>query len=93
MSTFRGSLRACVLNCAEKFKLNKYPMLAIICVPRGKYYTVFTIEEIASRTDEDMQENKRMIFFGTEKELRTFCKFEQTELFGEKIDLTETENF
>ena len=87
MSTFRGSLRACIIHCAEKFNLKKYPMLAIICVPRGKYYTVYTIEDIAAGTDKDIKDNKRMTFFGSEKELRTFCKYEQLELFKDTINV------
>jgi len=90
---FRGSLRGSIMNCAEKFKSGAHPFLGIVCNPRGKYYTVVTVDELLASPVNDDKGHQRLLFYGTEKELRTFCKYEQIELFGDSIDVNNTENF
>ena len=82
--TFRGSLRGCILELAHQFDLGNYTILSIICNPRGKYYSVMTDSQLEDKPETEESSHMRLVFRGTQKELRTFCKYEQLQLFKEE---------
>lgn len=78
---FRGSLRKCIEVLPTLYRDKGLPMLSIICAPRGKYYFVLTEEELLDYNTRDKSNEMRLVFRGTERELQTFSRYTQTDLF------------
>lgn len=83
---YRGSLRQCVTAAYFNFDANNYPMLAILCNPSGKYYTLTPDPDEFLNTHDPSRSHHRIVFHGTRKELEQFANFQQLKLFEEKND-------
>lgn len=82
----RGSIRHCVKALASLFRSTTQEQLAILCHPRGKYYSVVDDAELASRKTDNGDGDDRLLFRGTEKELRLMTDTDQQTLFPEQPD-------
>lgn len=90
--SYRGSLRQCILYCAEQLDAGHYEFYGILHNPKGKYYTGLSPTELDEKPINNENDHMRLVFLGTKKELASFCKFEQRDLFKEKIDVHSAEN-
>lgn len=88
----RGSLRDCILYVAEQLSQGHYTFFGIMHNPKGKYYTAMTPTELEDKPINNENSHLRLVFLGTKKELATFCKYEQRELFREHVDVEPSED-
>jgi hypothetical protein len=80
----RGSLRQVILYVAEQLDKGHYEFYGIMHNPKGKYYTALSPTELDEKDPDKTTEHLRLVFLGTKKELATFCKYEQRDLFKEE---------
>lgn len=80
---FRGSLKQCIDAVSALFTQQSLTMLSIICSPRGKYYFVLTEEELLDYNMRDKSNEMRLVFRGSPRELLTFARTVQPDLFQE----------
>lgn len=78
---YRGSLRKCIENISRFYTLTGESMFSIICAPRGKYYFILSEEELLDYNNREKSNEMRLVFRGTERELQTFSRYTQTDLF------------
>jgi len=90
--SFRDSLRKCILYCAEQLDKGHYEYYAIMHNPKGKYYTALSPTELDEKPINEENSHLRLLFLGTKKELATFCKYEQIELFKEPVNVDSSED-
>lgn len=83
----RGSLRAVILFAAAQLDQGNYEFYGILHNPRGKYYTALSPTELDEKPINNENDHMRLVFLGSKKELATFCKYEQTDLFKEPVDV------
>jgi len=76
----RGSLRQCVEMMFHQIKLKNYERLAVVCHPRGKYYTLLTIPELSDLSFEIDNNEKYLVLILTSSELDSMFKSNQTSL-------------
>lgn len=81
MTQFRGSLRQCILRCADIYHRTACTYLSIICVPRGKYYYILADNELEQLDVNSSDGEQRLVFRGTFKELSEFFNSDQCNLF------------
>lgn len=86
MTQFRGSLRQCILRCADIFHRTKCIYLSIICNPRGKYYYILSDNELETFEVDSSDGEQRLVFRGTFKELSEFYNSDQNDLFKGNTD-------
>jgi len=90
---FRGSLRKCIEALPSLYRDRGFQMLSIICAPRGKYYFILNEEELLDYNMREKSNEMRLVFRGTERELQTFSRYTQTDLFtGANKDEHETDH-
>lgn len=77
----RGSLRHCVDCALHAYNVQRYPMLSILHSRTGNYYTTVTEEELAKFGDSALDGKHRLVFRGTERELKRICTTPQTDMF------------
>lgn len=88
----RGSLRQVILYAAAQLEAGHYEFYGIMHNPRGKYYTAYSPTELDEKDPNKDTDHLRLVFLGTKKELATFCKYEQMELFKEKVNVESSED-
>ena len=88
----RGSLRQCIIYCAEQLDRGNYEFFGILHNPKGKYYTALSPTELDDKPINNENDHMRLVFLGTKKELATFCKYEQIELFKEPVNVDSEED-
>lgn len=88
----RGSLRQCIIYIAEQLDKGHYEFFGILHNPKGKYYTALSPTELEDKPINNENEHMRLVFLGTKKELATFCKYEQREIFEEIVDVDSQED-
>lgn len=69
---FKGSLTQCIVSCADTFKNHSNLLLAIVCNPRAKYYTVEDDKSLDNYDLVGKHKHLRLVFFGTLRELLIF---------------------
>ena len=84
----RASLKTCILAAIENFHHNKFPSLAIVHHPRGKYYSLLQPSEFNNLPAVQDPDESYIVFLGTQKELHTFfsLKENQTNIFNVETD-------
>lgn len=69
--SYRGSLRQCVAQMGHAYRDFNQRDLAIVRVPKGKYYKIMTIAELDIQEPTGDDEGAGMTFFGSINELRS----------------------
>jgi len=81
----RGSLRHCIDATLHAYKVQCYPVLSILHSKTGNYYTAVTEEELSKFKDSPIDGKQRLVFRGSERELKRFCTTRQTDIFTPEI--------
>ena len=81
---YRGSLQQCITYLFDCWKTKDIDFLAIICHPRAKYYSVCTDEQLAKPEYEPDTGEVRLVFRGTQREMKVFLDHPQRDLFKEQ---------
>lgn len=71
--SYRGSLRQCITYLTSYYRITQQSRLAIVQMPKAKYYTIMTDKELGDYKFSDSQAEARLIFHGTLRELTQFC--------------------
>jgi len=79
----RGGLHKCIMKAFQAYANHKYIWLSILHSKTGQYYTVVNEIELAKFTDSPIDGKHRLVFRGTEHELKVFSKSPQSDLFKE----------
>lgn len=82
-SLHRGTLRSCILNMADFFRRYKYEYLSIIFNPSGKYYTLIDDVELDRKGDDREKSGQRLVCRVSLRELYSFTRTDQRDLFKE----------
>ena len=77
----RGSLRHCIDSALHAYCVQHYPMLSVLHSRTGNYYTCVTEEELAVFCNSPIDGKHRLVFRGTERELKRICTTPQTDMF------------
>lgn len=79
---YRDSLKGCLREIETIFNYWKCDRLAILHIPKGKYYSVLTMPELEKYMDQGEAEEARLLFNGSLRELQTFtlAQYRQQEL-------------
>jgi len=79
----RGSLKKCIECLIFQFNHAGHKMLSIVACPYGKYYTVYSEDQIQIYNTKIKSNDMRLLFRGTERELAQFAKIVPPTLFDE----------
>ena len=79
----RGSLKKCILGASVHFSLGNQILLSIVRCDGGKYYSLFTEDELTKWNDRPVKSGMRLTFRGTARELTQFVNIVQPDLFEE----------
>jgi hypothetical protein len=90
---FRGSLRTCIEQLADRFRTMHDDALAIMCCDSGKYYTAATEQEMTEIATGEHAAAHRLVFAGSARELAAFTTSNQLalDLIGDECDNPETD--
>ena len=82
---FRGSFKGAIHNMADQFRNGTEQFLSIVLYPRGKYYTVFTDEQMKNIDPEKEVDDVRLVCTLSRTELQTIGTPDQLKLNIENI--------
>lgn len=80
MST-RGSLKQCVSDMCTLFHQGRYDSLAVLHNSRGKYYTLYTPDELQKKATLSGDGHLRLVLNCSLKELRSIALNDQLNIF------------
>lgn len=82
----RGSLTYCKDKMLAYWQSGAPGFLSIVANNTGKYYTVMTDDQLATKTESASATGQRLLFRGTFREMKILCKTPQRDLFSEDIN-------
>jgi hypothetical protein len=85
-SLHRGTLKQCILAMAEYFKRYNYEYLSILFNPSGKYYTLLDDAALDKKGDTSSDNGMRLVCRLSLRELYSFTRHAQLNLFPEVHD-------
>jgi len=72
---------------ADQFSRGNYERLAITHNTAAKYYTLLTLDELATATDRMTEGGHQLVLLCTERELRSITASNQIDLFRKAPDV------
>lgn len=91
-SLHRGTLKQCILAMAEYFKRYSYEYLTIIFNPAGHYYTLIDDVELDKKGDKVDEGGHRLVCRISLRELYSFTRNDQLNLFAEDENAKDSSN-
>ncbi len=78
--SYRNSLTKCIDMIGQMYSSGIYKHLSILQVPGGKYYKIMTDADLEVSESKPEEQNCRLVFRGTFRELATFLKAREATL-------------
>ncbi len=86
----RGSLQQMITRMMERFQTRKYQMLSIVCMAKGKYYTIMFEDELLDYNNRKKSDDMRLVCRLTARELAQFAKHVNPDLFDKEPNAQRT---
>lgn len=79
--SYRASFTKCIETMQILFQQDRYEFLYLVHCPKGKYYTVYTQEEMDSKLSNPIEGYDRLVMAITRKELTIATTKSQQNMF------------